>query len=265
MRRHLLLWFLGALFTLPVGACATSDCAAADANCNDLQALLLYGLQARYVTVGAGGIIAVGSSPTSWTVASPGAGNLNAVAYGSRGFVAVGAAGQIWHSIDGRPGTWFARSSGTTDNLTGVAASGGTYIAAGGIAPNPRILRSTDAIQWTDVTAPIGQPLLQAAYLPVSGGQFVVTGLNGARAVSANGINWTIFSPASDNLLGGIAYGNGRVVCGSDSGVVFSGDGVATMAALGSVSGAVTSGVVFYRGAFLMASDGGEVYRSASG
>lgn len=265
MRRSIFLLAFGLSIRCGLLWPESSECQFGAPDCDLLGTALLYGLQGRFVLAGDAGQIYASENGLNWQNASVGGANLNAVAYGPPGFVAVGIAGTIWHSRDGRPGTWLSTPSGTADPLNGVAYGPAGFVAVGGVAPAPRVLHSSNGMQWQDVTPAASSAFLQAAYLPLDGGQYVATGLAGVRAISADGRNWTVLPVASDNLQGGIAYGNGRVVCGSDSGAIFSGRSVAELSVTGSVSGAVTTGITFWRGEFRMGSDGGELYRSIDG
>jgi len=139
-----------------------------------------------------GGII---TSPTSgstgleeWTfryTGEPGQ-DINEVAFGSQGFVAVGGGGQVFVSEDGR--NWDAQTvqdaSGEpiAEDLLGVAFGNGLYLAVGG----QKLISSTDAVNWevvTTWTVPVNS-------VSFGNGLFVVTGDVSTIFYSTNGTVW---------------------------------------------------------------------------
>jgi hypothetical protein len=144
----------------------------------------------------------------NWTLGTPIGANVNAVTYAgitgcsSRGsptglFVAVGPAGAIYSSPDGK--TWTARTpAGYTTDLYGVAA----YTAATSTPAAPAFvfvavgaggatLTSTNGTTWTvGVATNASAPALRSVAL--AGQTFVAAGDGGRIQISLDGINWTV-------------------------------------------------------------------------
>lgn len=124
----------------------------------------------------------------SWTLRNPvpDANDINDVAFGNDGFVAVGDDGQLLLSTDGR--NWEERevleSTGDplTEDLLGVDFGNGRYLAVGG----QKLVSSEDGRNWTVVTT---------WTVPVNGvtfadGRFVVTGDASHVFYSTDGLEW---------------------------------------------------------------------------
>ncbi|MBK8477894.1 MAG: immunoglobulin domain-containing protein [Opitutaceae bacterium] len=106
----------------------------------------------RYVVVGlgsSGGRVAYSSDGYSWHAGTlpADAAELQKVAFGADRFVAVGAGGRIYTSLDGQ--IWTEAISGVTDDLCAVRFGGGVFVAVGA---DGRILTSSDGIAWNNRT-----------------------------------------------------------------------------------------------------------------
>lgn len=235
-----------------------SPCSSSDPGCA-AASILGYALNARYVLVGDTGTILNSNDALLWSNATIGGANLFAAAFGHAGFVAVGQGGVIYQSPTGKAGSWTPRSSGTALNILGIAYGRGQYVAVGGNAGTGLALRSSDGAVWTMTTAPFAAQIYTALFYPANGGEFVAVGPGGRRAVSTDGFTWTLLSPiaTSDNLIGGLAYGNGLLVSGSDLNVVLRGDSAASLVQSGSIPAGTTTAVAFFRDRFIFGSDTG--------
>lgn len=246
---------------LSVASCVQpidSACSSADPGCA-AASLLSYAFTSRYVLVGDTGTILSSNDALVWNNATIGGANLFAAAFGHAGFVAVGQGGVIYQSPTGKAGSWTPRSSGTALNILGVAYGRGQYVAVGGNAGTGLTLRSSDGAVWTMTTAPFAAQIYTALFYPANGGEFVAVGPGGRRAVSTDGFTWTLLSPiaTSDNLIGGLAYGNGLLVSGTDLNVVLRGDSAASLSQSGSIPAGTTTAVAFFRDRFVFGSDTG--------
>ncbi|MEP7155475.1 MAG: hypothetical protein ABI905_06860 [Betaproteobacteria bacterium] len=87
-----------------------------------------------FVAVGDAGTVITSNDGITWTVRTPiSAARMNAVSFGGQ-FVAIGNGGVIYTSADGT--AWTARSSGTTNDLFGIARTSTGYIAVGANGTN---------------------------------------------------------------------------------------------------------------------------------
>jgi hypothetical protein len=143
------------------------------------------------VAFGAGLWVAVGGSGThqssadgqTWSAHAPIGGDLYGVAYDGTRFIAVGDMGVILTSPDGI--AWTGQSSGTTQQLFGVAALNGTIVVVGdGI-----ILHSTDGVTWTAATG--FDPSIRFVDAAAGDGSFVAVGSQGQIWRSADGATWS--------------------------------------------------------------------------
>jgi hypothetical protein len=142
-------------------------------------------------------------------------GTINGLAYGTNGYVAVGALGVILTSRDGL--SWTSQNIGpTTYAFYSVTFGSGIYTAIGASYSisgpftiySPTAYRSTDGINWT---GPYSLNLSQRCGAVGFGANlFVAVGVSGGIATSPDGINWTARdSGVSSYPLNSVAYGNG--------------------------------------------------------
>jgi hypothetical protein len=157
-----------------------------------------------------------------WSPVYTGTGvTLNGLAYGTNGYVAVGAPGAILTSSNGM--SWSSQNIGPTTNTFYSAAFGsGIYVAINGRFA----YRSTDGINWTgpyslNVPAPE-----QCRAVGCGTNLFVALGQLGTIATSPDGINWTARnSGISGYSLNSFAYGNGIYLAVASLHYSFSPDG----------------------------------------
>lgn len=169
---------------------------------------------------------ATASLPAPWTAGEPlGANDLRGVTFGTALgiplFVAVGANGAIFASLDGR--TWTASTSGVASNLN-AAVFRGVYLAAG---DGGTILSSANAVTWTpgNSTSLTAERLNAVA---TNSGLFVAVGDNGTIIFSADGNTWTkaVNSATSSNLYAVTSVANSVwVAVGANGTMVTSSDG----------------------------------------
>src|SRR5262245_11849962 len=109
------------------------------------------------------------------------------VTFGAGTFVAVGANGTIFTSVNGGP--WNPIASGVSNTLRAVAYGGGIFVAAG---ENGVLAISPDGVNWTTRSVNAVQFSPDIAY---GNGRFVVAGRGPVGSwtmlVSTNGIDWS--------------------------------------------------------------------------
>ena len=142
------------------------------------------------------------------------------ICYGNGKYVAVGGS-RISYSIDGI--TW--HSSSEPNSLKNVCYGKGKFIAVG-YNNSPKLLNSTDGINWTEITNTTisTNSIVSCCY---GNGKFIIGSYN-QMAYSLDGISWTKISQSVfDSYIHTICYGNGRFVAGDDNGHIgYSDDGV---------------------------------------
>jgi photosystem II stability/assembly factor-like uncharacterized protein len=216
---------------------------------------------------------------------------LNAVSSSNDIYVVVGNTGTIFTSADTK--TWMQRTSGTTQNLYGVAYNQWGFFACGATG---LILKSTDGITWSAITK-VSNAELSGAY--ANSQAVLLVGKSGEIAVSINGTsftsykqgntqyhhatydgtNWIISGHAiltSPNLTTwttrltvnayGICFANNLIVIVGDAGLIY------TSANHGlnwtqRTSGVTVNlyGIAFIDGYFIASGDSGIILRSANG
>lgn len=152
-------------------------------------------------------------------------GFLWAVAAGRPGVVAVGSAGRIVVSIDGR--TWRNVASPVTDWLVDVAydEQRNRYIAVG---DRGTLLTSSDLSSWTRVPQTATDQRLNAirVVFSPSGVRYLAVGERGTIIVSSDGLAWRAVQSGTTAWLRGIAgqggfgwivVGQGGVILASDN------------------------------------------------
>ena len=128
--------------------------------------------------------------------------NFEAIAFVGSQFVAVGSAGEIYASGTGASGSWSARTSGTANQLNGVAYSSslGLYVVVGA---GGTIRTSPDSVTWTSRTSGVSTTLNSVLW---DGTYFVVVGSAGVILTSTNGTTWTANAYSSANNIVDVAY-----------------------------------------------------------
>jgi photosystem II stability/assembly factor-like uncharacterized protein len=153
--------------------------------------------------------------PEQWYLRTP---TLKGVAYGSDKWVAVGASGVIYTSIDRIH--WEKQNAPSSQNLNRIAYVGslGLYVAVG---ENGTILTSTDGISWLSRTSNTDSSLYGIAY---GNSRFVAVGSTGTIVTSTDGISWTKLSSIVIETLNDVTYAtpNGFVAVGSRTTVLYS-------------------------------------------
>jgi hypothetical protein len=147
----------------------------------------------------------------TWSVRK-GGNDLHAVGFGNGKFVAVGDAGTILTSDDGR--IWEGHIYAGLGNLRGVAFGDGKFVAAG-----DRISTSFDGITWS--RSGVTGPFRGIGY---GNGLFVVVGDQGRILSSGDGATWTERNSSVTNSLNGVAWGNGKFVVAGDGLILTSND-----------------------------------------
>ena len=118
---------------------------------------------------------------------------------------------------------WTTRTSGTGENLYGVARGSGTYVAVGNLGT---IVTSQDGVSWAKRNSGTFFDLMDVIY---ADGTFVAVGWHGTVATSTDGITWTAKNIAgvTNRTFYGLTYGNGTFVAVGDNGTLLtSPDGV---------------------------------------
>lgn len=188
----------------------------------DLNAIA-YGT-AGYVTAGSGGVILRSSDGINWGAdASPTSASLSALIANGAVYVAAGVGGTIVYSTDGI--NWSLSNSGTTNNLYSLAYGNGTYVAVGA---NGTILTSADAITWAAPVVPTMANLTAVGYgTPNSAAQFVALGAGGTLLTSTDAVTWTLQAPiATAPNLASVLFGSQYVAVGSNGSDFTSSDGI---------------------------------------
>jgi Fibronectin type III domain len=178
-----------------------------------------------YVTVGAAGTILLSTDAITFTAQTSNTTNTlyGVVSNGVAGFVAVGAGGTVLNSADGK--TWTVATSGTTNDLYAITLGSGRYIAAG---KNGTLITSTDTTTWTTVTLTATDDLRGAAVgtnATTSTVLFVAVGAAGTLFSSTDGTTWTKQTPISANDFAAVIYGGQFVAVGNAGSIYTSSDG----------------------------------------
>jgi len=225
-----------------------------------------------FVGVGlAGSLRTSADNGVTWTVQPYGAGYLNGVSTSApyfngltsntdnSTFVAVGNNGIIFTSSDRT--TWTRQTSGTSENLSGIAYGNGTFVSVGG---NGTIRTSTDSVAWITGTSGTSTTLNGITY---ANSKFVAVGNTGTILTSADGSTWNVQTSGSTVNLYSVTYGNGKYVAvgGNSAGTILtSTDGITWTA---QVSGTVNilSGITYADGKFVAVGDSGTILTSTDG
>ena len=166
---------------------------------NDLRGLALVGTQ--FVAVGAGGAVYSSVDGVKWTAVNSGvATNLNALNYYGA-YLAAGDGGTILYSADTI--TWTPRTTGTANNLYAIGRNSGLFVAVGA---KGTIITSGDGITWTAAANSATANDLNAV-IPYGDSLWIAAGANGTLITSADGSNWKSVTSNTARDLKGIAYG----------------------------------------------------------
>ncbi|HLY96080.1 MAG TPA: hypothetical protein VKO66_02625, partial [Sideroxyarcus sp.] len=183
----------------------------------------------------AGTLIALtpASLATTWSsLTSPTPNALYALANNTTGFtVATGASGTIVTTGDGTTWVDHTATSGTTQNLYGVAYgydstnARNVFVAVGAAGT---VIYSVDGVTWSAATPVTSNDLKSVSY-GLAAGVFVAVGANGTVLTSPNGITWTVQPAASTTipattLLNSVTFSVGRrfVAVANDGNIFYS-------------------------------------------
>ena len=255
-------------------ACVGDYCATGDPHCDVLgRYVALYQPEQpteptvpTWVAVASSGGIAYSNDGASWSNESLGGDNLQGVAYGSAGFVAVGNNGRVLTSTSGQIGTWVDRTPPTAQVLSSIAYSDGLYVAVGGTtASNDLILTSTDGVTWTDRS--LGLADFFRTMIHTENG-FLSVGRSGVRATSPDGLTWTDASAGGLDWRA-VAFGNSLYIQDDGGGNLHTS---ATTGGLPNATGNVTpsansESALFFEpvGLFIFGGDDGRIVSTADG
>jgi hypothetical protein len=109
-----------------------------------------------------------------------GTGILTSVVYGGGKFVAVGPAGSLITSQDGRSWT---RHPGGPDAFD-ICWNGQLFVAVG---EDGGVFASADGIAWVDLTSPVAVDLVEVDW---GSGRFIAVSKNDSVLTSSNGVDW---------------------------------------------------------------------------
>lgn len=147
-------------------------------------------------------LVTTNANASYWTWANPlpKGGSFYSLAKGSTGYVAVGNAGNIYFSTDGK--TWAPEPSPTTAPMMAVSYGNGRYIAVGEF---DTIITSADGKTWTEDN--VQQEPLQSGFIPPTlycitygGGIWLAAGGYDSTVYrSLDGITWTKETPLSSS------------------------------------------------------------------
>ncbi len=188
---------------------------------------------ARYVSVGSNGTVLTSSDGINWTAAQitpavPSGTSFEALVWSGSLFVAVGTSGIIYTSPDGL--TWTQQSSGTLDNLWGIAWTGSRFVVVSdSTTDNIRVLISSDGVHWS--STPFNPSYATSLFgihwtgteLVAAGGASNSSGKTVAIiATSPDGISWTIdYSTIPDIFADAILNGTQYAAVGQDTGYIY--------------------------------------------
>ncbi|MBO0781888.1 MAG: protein kinase, partial [Ktedonobacteraceae bacterium] len=156
--------------------------------------------------------------------------------------------------------TWHSRTTGTSNELRGVAWSGTQFVAVG---YNGTILTSPDGITWTSRTSGTSAVLTGAIW---AGTQFVVVGDAGKILTSPDGIRWTPRASNTTADLTGTAWsGRQIVVTGYNGTILTSPDGITWTSRISGVAPYYLWGTVWAGTQFVVVGGGGVTLTSQNG
>jgi len=165
---------------------------------------------------------------------------LGHVLWDGSSFVAAGSFGTVLTSADGT--TWNAQNSATSGEITAIANSGNTLLAA---TDDSSLLTSDlTGVAWTTRSQNFAQSAFEEFTNAVwSGSEFAAISDAGAFYTSPNGLDWAVQGFPFPILPSGIAWGDGQYVVVGDDSIYASGDG----STWNKVTGDETAGIEFER------------------
>lgn len=159
---------------------------------------------ARFVALGDDGSVITSTDSTTWVAATAitPTSALNALAINAGTYVAVGDSGEIYtNTSSGVTEAWTTQTSGTANNLYGVAFVNDRFIAVGA---SGTLLTSTDGISWTTQTSNTSNTLRQVAF---GANNYVAVGDAGAVVSSTDATSWIAQSIPTTESFRAITYG----------------------------------------------------------
>jgi len=212
------------------------------------------------------GALATSTDGTTWTMATLPAGTtpLHGVMGGNGLVVALGEAGHVYTSSDGKAWTAVDTLKGGVGTLTAGAYANGAYVAVGN---DGWIAQSFDGNIWGAshlfVVNGVG---INFHAITWTGAQFVAVGDNGAITTSTNGSKWTPLatSAVSGTLRSVAAASNGTIVVVGDNGIETSTDGGNTWKAQNENGAAALTGVAYGNATFVAVGSAGAIKTSTN-
>ena len=200
----------------------------------------------KFVGVGAGGAVVYSTDLATFTSATSGSQDLNAVASNTSMVVAVGNLGTILRSTDGVNWTAAASVPNTTDlyAVTYATVAGGLWVAVGA---GGKLWVSADASTWAEIESGTRQDLKGVASV--------------MNATYPNGIYSPIVTPTYSYSV--VAVGNAGVVTQSALGL--SGWTPQTLGAGVNLNAIVASSALIPTNQFMAVGDGGTAFTSPDG
>ncbi len=146
------------------------------------------GGQPGLIAVGAGGAVLFSPDQASWReVPSPTDDTLNAVAWSAERAVAVGARGTIIESADGL--SWQALDTPTGADLNAIVAGRGAWVAVG---EGGATLYSSDGLIWQSAESGTSADLRAVVW---RNAEFLAAGGTGVTLSSPDGLDWQVHTP----------------------------------------------------------------------
>ncbi|NIK69581.1 hypothetical protein FHT67_003018 [Paenibacillus sp. BK720] len=233
---------------------------------------LVYGGPANFVGVGYSqyimygqqsyhGKIMTSNDGVNWSsITPPGESGetLYGVAYGSAGYVAVGASNDINFNqtqtiLTSSNGYSWSQQVLTSGALNAVAFGGGTYVAVGS---GGTILSSSNGANWTPQSSGVATALRGVTY---GNGLFVAVGSSGKMLTSPDGANWTSVTPPVSGTFYGAAFGDGTFVVVGGNGTILSSPDGQNWQQRASGTTAVLYGAAYVNGEFMALGSNGTI------
>lgn len=155
--------------------------------------------------------------------------------------------------------TWTSRTTGSNDDLYGVAFGNNIYVAVGS---GSQVITSPDGATWTRRTVTdAGANIRDIVF---ASGRFVACAYGGIIYTSTDGLNWTKINTGtgSNARLETIAYGGGRFVSAGNNTSVSSADGLTWIT--DSTNLRLVTELVYGNGVFALGAGIGTIYRSGT-
>lgn len=212
----------------------------------------------RWVAVGEDGLVLVSTDARRWAAVTSTnrQQDFTSVAYGTGRFVAATDHHGLWTSTSGD--AWEAVMDVGSQDLNSVAHLRDLFIAVGS---SGTLLTSPDGLLWTSRPLGTSAPLLDLAANPerivVVGGQAV--------AVSEDGLSWMQVLVPSDFYGSHVAFGNGRFVATSVSGLHWISTNGLAWQRQPALPGPGLGSVLFVAGQFYATGFAGTVFSSPDG